>query len=79
MPKQSDYLNHLAYANDAVIFVNLDKVSLQLLMEVLTKYEQQSGQKINKGKSFFFMFSKAARFIVQEVEIVTDLKKVSSL
>lgn len=75
MPKWSDKLNHLAYADDTIIFVNADKTSLQLIMDVLVQYEGQSGQKINKEKSFFFMYNKAAIVVVQEVEIVTGFQK----
>ncbi|KAG5590588.1 hypothetical protein H5410_041102 [Solanum commersonii] len=49
--KWSDQLNHLAYAGDTIIFASTVKKSLQLIMEVLNHYENQSGHMINEGKS----------------------------
>lgn len=71
MPKWRDCLNHLACADDIIIFVNADRVTLYLIMDILRKYEEQSGQKINKDKRLFFMFNKAARTVGQEVELIT--------
>lgn len=39
-PKWSDKINHLAYANDTILFVSADKISLQLVMGTLEEYEQ---------------------------------------
>lgn len=50
MPKWSANLNHLAYADGTIIFASAHERSLKV-MKVLGKYETQSGQKINKGKS----------------------------
>jgi len=38
MPKWSDDINHLAYADDTVIFVSAEKKSLDLVMERLGLY-----------------------------------------
>ncbi|WMV24325.1 hypothetical protein MTR67_017710 [Solanum verrucosum] len=55
MPKWSDNLNHLAYADDTIIFAAAEKESLLLIMGLLKDYECQSGQKINMDKSLFYM------------------------
>ncbi|XP_059292200.1 uncharacterized protein LOC132045634 [Lycium ferocissimum] len=60
MPKWSSKLNHLAYADDTIIFAFADKVSLQMSMKILKEYEEFSGQKFNTDKSSFFMHSKVA-------------------
>ncbi|KAG5587087.1 hypothetical protein H5410_047521, partial [Solanum commersonii] len=44
LPKLSDKLNHLVYADDTIIFAAVDKTSLQLIMEFL----------INCGKGHWF-------------------------
>jgi len=44
-------------------------------MEALSNYENQSGQKINKEKSFFYMFNKAALSEVQLVENITSFSR----
>ncbi|XP_059295565.1 uncharacterized protein LOC132048898 [Lycium ferocissimum] len=77
MPKWSANLNHLAYANDTIIFSSADDTSLQLIMRILQEYEQMSGQLINKGKSSFYMHSKAANVIVQQVEAITGFTRGS--
>uniref|UniRef100_A0A0V0GWG7 Putative ovule protein n=1 Tax=Solanum chacoense TaxID=4108 RepID=A0A0V0GWG7_SOLCH len=55
MPKWSTKINHLSYADDAIIFTSADRYSLKKIISVLQAYETQSGQKINKEKSGFFM------------------------
>ncbi|XP_060202715.1 uncharacterized protein LOC132631129 [Lycium barbarum] len=68
MPKWSVNLNHLAYADDNIIFASADKLSLELTMKVLRDYEKLSGQLINREKSFFYMHQKSAIQLCQEVE-----------
>nr|XP_016471225.1 PREDICTED: uncharacterized protein LOC107793393 [Nicotiana tabacum] len=58
MPKWTDPLNHLSYANDTIIFSSADLYSLHKVMEVLTKYEQISRQLINKSKCSYYMHTK---------------------
>ncbi|WMV38155.1 hypothetical protein MTR67_031540 [Solanum verrucosum] len=40
MPKWSPYVNHLAYADDIIIFASADKYSLELIMNTLLEYEK---------------------------------------
>ncbi|WMV51013.1 hypothetical protein MTR67_044398, partial [Solanum verrucosum] len=44
LPRWSEKLNHLTYADDTIIFTSADKVSLDLVMEVPRKYEEISGK-----------------------------------
>lgn len=46
-----------------------------MIIQVLQEYENQSGQKINKEKGLFQMFSKAATKSVKIVEEIIDLLK----
>ncbi|XP_059306276.1 uncharacterized protein LOC132057675 [Lycium ferocissimum] len=64
MPKWSPYINHLAYADDTIIFSSTKEDSLRLIMDTLTSYEAVRGQKINKGKSAVFLYHN----VTQEVE-----------
>lgn len=66
IPKRSDNLNHLAYADDIIIFVNVDKKSLELIVKVLVQYKEQPGQKINKQKRLFFMFNKVQELLYKK-------------
>nr|XP_016481275.1 PREDICTED: uncharacterized protein LOC107802317 [Nicotiana tabacum] len=77
MPKWSDPLNHLAYADDTIIFASADPYSLQKIIDVLTVYERISGQMLNKTKSSFYMHSKVSGTLVNSVAAITGLSKGS--
>lgn len=68
LPKWSDHINHLAYADDTIIFTSADGISLDLLMNILREYEKQSGQKINTENSLFFVYHKTAQNPISSVE-----------
>ncbi|XP_019242127.1 PREDICTED: uncharacterized protein LOC109222200 [Nicotiana attenuata] len=67
MPKWSDPLNHLAYADDTIIFASAHPSSLSKIMSVLGNYERISGQMINKDKSSYYMHSNVANGLFQAV------------
>ncbi|XP_060182050.1 uncharacterized protein LOC132611675 [Lycium barbarum] len=73
MPKWTNPMNHLAYADDTIIFTSA--YSLKCIMNILSKYEQMSGQLINKGKSSFYMYSKIGNELIQEVGDCTGFAK----
>ncbi|XP_059310985.1 uncharacterized protein LOC132062427 [Lycium ferocissimum] len=74
-PKWSPKVNHLSYVDDMIIFSSADVFSLQLIMEVLKKYENTSGQKINRDKSVVFMHKNVPGDVSITVEIVTGVIK----
>nr|XP_016438057.1 PREDICTED: uncharacterized mitochondrial protein AtMg01250-like [Nicotiana tabacum]XP_018631262.1 secreted RxLR effector protein 78-like [Nicotiana tomentosiformis] len=51
MPKWTDPLNYLAYADDTIIFSSADPYSLKKVVDMLTNYKQISGQLINKSNN----------------------------
>ncbi|KAH0683061.1 hypothetical protein KY289_020813 [Solanum tuberosum] len=61
MPKWSANLNHLAYADDTIIFSSTQNYSLGKIMTVLQDYEKQSGQKdvlsliLGKGRNIILI------------------------
>ncbi|XP_059277620.1 uncharacterized protein LOC132031700 [Lycium ferocissimum] len=75
MPKWSPYINHLAYADDTIIFASADDYSLKKVMETLTEYEKTSGQRINKTKSAVYMHEKASEIAVTLVNNVTRIPR----
>ncbi|WMV32542.1 hypothetical protein MTR67_025927 [Solanum verrucosum] len=75
LPKWSDKLNHLSYADDTIIFAAADNFFLKLIMRVLRKYEEQSGQLINKDKSSYYVHNKAAHASRQLVEEITGFTR----
>ncbi|XP_060195246.1 uncharacterized protein LOC132624493 [Lycium barbarum] len=68
MPKWSANLNHLAFADDTIMFASADKTSLDMIMQTLHEYENQSGQKINKQKSAFYMHRNVPDALVDQVQ-----------
>ncbi|XP_059284744.1 uncharacterized protein LOC132038037 [Lycium ferocissimum] len=75
MPKWSTDLNHLAYADDTIIFSSADRYSLKLVMEVLLNYETVSGQRMNRDKSCFYMYKTCAMRLVQDVTQITGFTR----
>ncbi|XP_060178276.1 uncharacterized protein LOC132608235 [Lycium barbarum] len=75
MPKWTNPLNHLAYADDTIIFASADIESLQSIMGVLRMYEQSSGQLVNRAKSFYYMYAKIGNDLVQSVGTITGFPR----
>lgn len=75
MPQWSEQINHLTYADDTIIFVSSEKKSVGLVMDVLNKYEEQSGQLVNKQKSEFLVYRRTANTIVEELKANTGFAK----
>nr|XP_016498800.1 PREDICTED: uncharacterized protein LOC107817478 [Nicotiana tabacum] len=75
MPKWTDPLNHLAYADDTIIFASANPYSLRKVIEVLTLYEQTSGQLINKAKSSNYMHANVAGSLFSSVGAITGFHK----
>ncbi|XP_019224507.1 PREDICTED: uncharacterized protein LOC109206170 [Nicotiana attenuata] len=76
MPKWTDPVNHLAYADDTIIFASAHPESLKKIMEVLNDYEKTSRQLINKAKSSSYMHSKAANALFQTFGDITRLGRI---
>lgn len=53
-------INHLAYADDLVIFSSRGTKSIKLVMKQIKKYELSSGQNMNNEESFFLTAPKAS-------------------
>lgn len=74
MLKWSSNLNHLAYADDTIIFLSTHQYSLESIIKVLREYKTEFRQKVNMNKSFFYMHQKASMGKVQSVEKITCMK-----
>lgn len=68
LPKCSSGLNHLAYADDIIIFTFSNDYSIGKIMQILKKYERESSQKINMNKSVFYMHHNSSTDVVIKVE-----------
>ncbi|XP_075084982.1 uncharacterized protein LOC142168225 [Nicotiana tabacum] len=53
MDHRGPIINHLAYADDIVIFCGGNNMTIKLIKKVIDKYEKDSGQKVNSDKNFF--------------------------
>ncbi|XP_019241016.1 PREDICTED: uncharacterized protein LOC109221004 [Nicotiana attenuata] len=75
LTKWSPKINHLAYADDTIIFSSSDATSLRLIMEILAGYEKASGQLINKSKSAIYLHHSAGEDVVDKVQRITGIAK----
>lgn len=75
LPKWSAQINHLAYAYDTIIFSSADTYFLKMIVAILQDYKAQSGQKVNKEKSFFFIHQMTASELRNMVEECTGISK----
>ncbi|XP_019245221.1 PREDICTED: uncharacterized protein LOC109225083 [Nicotiana attenuata] len=73
LPKWSPKINHLAYADDTIIFSSSDARSLKLIMQILSSYEAASGQLINKSKSAVYMHHSARAQVIEKVQRITGI------
>lgn len=71
MPKWSPDINHLAYADDTIVFASANEESLILIMNTLSTYEIVSVQKMNKGKIAIFLHHNANQEIEAKVSEIT--------
>lgn len=76
MSYRGHLITHLAYADDIVIFTSGNKKSVKLIMKQITEYEDSSGQKVNKEKTYFVTNPKAwAQRIIRMRECTNFLDK----
>ncbi|XP_019241420.1 PREDICTED: uncharacterized protein LOC109221391 [Nicotiana attenuata] len=75
LPKWSPKINHLAYADDTIIYSSSDATSLRLIMEILNSYEAASGQLINKTKSAVYVHHSTNEEVVRKIERVTRIER----
>ncbi|XP_070029442.1 uncharacterized protein [Nicotiana sylvestris] len=75
MPKWSPKINHLAYADDMIIFSSSDETSLMLIMQVMKAYEVASGQLVNKTKSAVYLHHLIDIEVVSKVERITGIHR----
>lgn len=66
LPKWSPKINHLAYADDTIVFSSADATSLRLIVETLNSYEATSGQLINKSKSAVYVHHSTSEEVVRK-------------
>lgn len=71
MPKWSEKLNYLIQADDIIIFYAAKKKKIALIINILKSCENQSGQEINKDKSYFYMMRNVGEALIKEMKEAT--------
>ncbi|KAG5602382.1 hypothetical protein H5410_033752 [Solanum commersonii] len=69
MPKWSPKINHIAHADDTILFGSGDRHSMIQMMKIWRDYETVSGQMINKDKSFFYLHEKTPLIVTIRLRI----------
>jgi len=77
--KGSPRLNHLLFADDTMFFCRSDITSCKNLMIILKKYEQASGQMINKSKSAITFSTKTEEITKNQAMQVLGIQQVGGL
>lgn len=72
--KNGPNISHLCYADDTILFSLCDPHSLSLLMTNLGKYEEVTGQRINKDKSGFYVTFKDDDHRINVIKEITGFK-----
>lgn len=76
MQRAGPQIIHLAYADDVMIFTSGSKISPELVMQQLSKYERCSRQSINSAKSCFLVNPKAELEHISEIKIITGFRHI---
>ncbi|XP_075086276.1 uncharacterized protein LOC142168987 [Nicotiana tabacum] len=77
MPKWSQNINYLSYADDTIIFCSYHYGVVHLIMNVLEEYEVASSEKINKEKSSFYINAGAQVDEVNTVHLIIEFRRHS--
>lgn len=71
--KRAPTVSHMLFADDVYLYCKADTGEARSVIELLTKYENASGQKINRGKSTVFFSSNVIAYnkdmVCQELQI----------
>ena len=65
MCRRAPMVSHLLFADDCIVFCNVVTEEGLRVTKILENYERESGQKLNKGKTFLF-FNKNTRVEIKE-------------
>lgn len=72
MPTNGPLINHMAYADDILIFSNGNNRSIGLIIKQIRRYEQSSGQQVNNNKSYFLTAPKTAATRINRMMACTE-------
>lgn len=73
LPRWSEKVNHLSYADDTILFYSANRKSVRMMMDVLRSYEKVSGQLTNLDKSLFYLHDKVPSVVGQKLRRLTGI------
>lgn len=73
MPRGSPKLNYLAFEYYITILCKVEVRTLQMMAKTLDKYEEVSGQKINKEKSAIYLHKGVSNGVGVMAEVATSI------
>nr|XP_016435562.1 PREDICTED: uncharacterized protein LOC107761796 [Nicotiana tabacum] len=71
MPPNIPRINHLAYADDIVMFCSGGSTSIKLVMNVIDNYERSSGQLVNRDKNYLLIAPNTAATRINRIRKCT--------
>lgn len=77
LPKWSPNINHLAYEDDTILFCLRDRYSVIQMMKVIRRYEVESGELVNKVKSFYYLHDRTPLILSIRLRKLTCIKQGS--
>lgn len=75
MLRGSPKLNHLVFVDDMIILCKAEMRTMQLVADVLRKYENTLGQKVNKDKNTIYMHHNVQHRDVVVAEVALGIKR----
>lgn len=74
MNRHGPIINHLAFADNTIIFSSGNKASLHLILNILATYERVSGQLINRSKSRYTMAPNVTQRSITRVGLILGMR-----
>ena len=74
--KNGPRLTHLLFADDSLIFCRPKENECQKILEVLAKYEQASGQQINRAKTTLFFSKSTSQALQNSIKVALGVQVV---
>lgn len=74
MNNSGPQVSHLTFIDDAILFCNGGKATLQQVLDSLSTYEQISGQQINKDKCSFSLAPSATQRSITRIRRITGMR-----